>query len=66
MFKMVTPSIESITWLDLFPTEIVYLIFDYLSNNDIIDAFFFLNQRFNKLILQNRRYLTYIDSQEQI
>jgi hypothetical protein len=57
---MATTDIQP-TWFDRFPTEIIYLIFDYLSNNDILYTFFFLNQRFNNLILQNQRYLTYLE-----
>jgi hypothetical protein len=49
------------TSFDHLPTEIVYLIFDYLSNNDILYTFFFFNQRFNSLILENQRYLSYLE-----
>ncbi len=45
-----TTSIESSTWLDDLPTEIIFLIFNYLSNNDIIYTFFFLSQRFNNFL----------------
>ena len=54
-------NIESTTWLDLLPTEIIFIIFDYLSHNDIIYTFFFFNQRFNNLLLQNQRYLNYLE-----
>jgi hypothetical protein len=54
-------KIESTTFFDLLPTEIIFTIFDYLSNNDIIYTFFFFNQRFNNLLLQNQRYLTYVE-----
>jgi hypothetical protein len=57
---MTAINIESTIWLDHLPTEIIFEIFDYLSSNDIIHTFFFLNKRFNNLLLQNhRRYLTY-------
>src|SRR5690348_1742342 len=39
---------------------VIFLIFDYLSSNDIIYTFFF-NQRLNNLLLQNQRYLNYLD-----
>ena len=42
---------------DYFPNEIIFMIFDYLSFNDIIYAFFNLNQRLNNLLLYNQRYL---------
>ena len=48
---------ESTTWLNLFPTEIIFMIFNYLSSNDIIYAFSLFNQRFNHLLLQNPYYL---------
>ena len=54
-------NIESKTWLDILPTEIIFLIFDYLSNNDIIYTFFHLNQRFNNLLLQNQQYFNYFE-----
>ncbi len=47
---------ESTTWLDHFPVEIIFMIFDYLSHNEIIYSFFHFNQRFNNLLLQNQRY----------
>ena len=56
-----TISIKSTTWLDRLPTEIIFLIFDYLSNNDIIYTFFFFSQRFNNLLLQNKRYFNYLE-----
>ena len=48
---------QSFTWFDRFPIEIILNIFDYLSNNDIIYAFFHLNQRLNCLILKHEKYL---------
>ncbi len=45
-------------WFDHLPTEIVFMIFNYLSSNDIIDTFFFFNQRFNNLLLE---YLNHIE-----
>jgi hypothetical protein len=58
---MATTNIESTTLFDLLPTEIIFLIFDYLSNNDIIYIFFFFNQRFNNLLLENQSYLNYFE-----
>ncbi|CAF3414573.1 unnamed protein product [Rotaria sp. Silwood2] len=40
-------------------TEIIFHIFDYFSNNDIIYTFFYLNQRLHNLLLNNKRYLNY-------
>jgi hypothetical protein len=61
-FKMEkTISIQSTTWLDFLPTEILFLIFDYLSNNDIVYTFFDYNQRLNNLLLENERYLNYFE-----
>jgi hypothetical protein len=54
-------NIETTTWLDHLPAEIIFLILNYLSNNDIIYTFFFLNQRFNNLLLQNQRYLNHLE-----
>ncbi|CAF4251075.1 unnamed protein product [Adineta steineri] len=51
---------KSTTWFDPFPTEITFLIFDYLSNNDIIYTFFFLSERITDLLLENKRYITYL------
>jgi hypothetical protein len=56
-----TTSIQSTIWFDLLPNEILFLIFDYLSSNDIIYTFFFLNQRFNNILLQNQRYFNYFE-----
>ncbi|CAF0820761.1 unnamed protein product [Adineta steineri] len=55
-----TTSIESTTWFDRLPTEIIFTIFDYLSNNDIIYTFFFFSQRLNKLLLQNPHYINHL------
>ena len=49
------------TWLDLLPTEIIFMIFNYLSNNDILYTFFLSNQRFNNLLLYNQTYLNYFE-----
>jgi hypothetical protein len=59
--KTSTTNIESTAWFDSLPTEIIFIIFDYLSSNDIIYTFFFFNQRFNNLLLKNQRYLTYLE-----
>jgi hypothetical protein len=56
-----TASTESTTWLDRLPTEIVFMIFEYLSNNDIIIAFFHFSERFNNFFLQNERYSNYLE-----
>jgi hypothetical protein len=60
IFIMSTMNIESTTWFDRLPTEIIFLIFDYLSNNDIIYTFFFFSQRFNHILLQNEHYFNYL------
>lgn len=49
------------TLFDLFPNEIIFSIFDYLSNNDIIYTFFYFNQRFNDLLFENTRYFKYLE-----
>ncbi|CAF3314458.1 unnamed protein product [Rotaria sp. Silwood2] len=36
-------------------------IFDYLLNNGVICTFFYLNQRFNNLLLNNKRYLNHFE-----
>jgi hypothetical protein len=54
-------SIEFKTSFNCLPTEIIFLIFDYLSSNDIIYTFFFLTQRLNNVLLQNQRYLKYFE-----
>ncbi len=58
---MDTTNIESTTWLDLLPTESIFIIFNYLSNNDIIYTFLHFNQRFNNLLLQNQCYFNYLE-----
>jgi hypothetical protein len=57
---MDTTNIKSTTWFDYFPTEIIFMIFDYLSSNDIIYTFFFFSQRLNNLLLENKRYFNYL------
>jgi hypothetical protein len=52
----------SITWFDRLATEVIFDILDYLSSNDIIYTFFYFNQRFNNLLLQNQRYLSHIQT----
>jgi hypothetical protein len=54
-------KIKSTIWFDFLPTEIIFQIFDYLSNNDIIYAFFNTSQRLNNLLLQNQSYVTYLE-----
>jgi hypothetical protein len=49
------------TLFDLFPTEVILLIFNYLSNNEIIFTFFFFNQRFNDLLLENKCYINHLE-----
>ena len=47
------------TAFDQMPIEILFEIFDYLSCNDIIYAFFFINQRFHSMLLQHDRFLSH-------
>ncbi len=54
-------NIKSITWFNYLPTEIIFLIFDYLSNNDIFYTFFNLNEQMNSLLFEDQRYLTYFE-----
>ncbi|CAF3317800.1 unnamed protein product [Rotaria sp. Silwood2] len=54
-------NIKSTTWFDFLPIEIIVDIFNYLSNNDIIYTFFYFNQRFNNLLLQNQCYFNYLE-----
>ena len=49
------------TYFDKFPTEIIFMIFDYLSSNDIIYTFFYFSQRLNNLLLKNQEYLNYLE-----
>ena len=58
---MTMTNIESTTWLDRLPTEIIFETFNYLSSNDIIYTFFFFSERFNNLLLQNQHYFTYLE-----
>jgi hypothetical protein len=51
---MTTINIELKTCFNRLLTEIIFIIFDYLSNNDIIYTFFFFSQRLNNLLLQNQ------------
>ena len=52
IFNMGTSiSIESHTWFDRLPTEIIYLRM----------ILFFFSQRFNNLLLKNQRYLNYFE-----
>ncbi len=48
---------NSLSLFDQLSTEILFKIFDYLSCNDIIYTFFYLNQRFNVIVLQYLRFL---------
>ena len=54
-------STKSATWFDHFPTEIVILIFEYLSTNDILYTFFHLNDRLKNFLLENHYYSTYFE-----
>jgi hypothetical protein len=58
---MSSTNVEFPTWFDYFPTEIIFMIFNYLSSNDIIYTFFFFNQRFNDLLLENHGYLNHFE-----
>jgi hypothetical protein len=46
---------NSPTGFDQLATETILDIFDYLSCNEIIYTFFYLNQRFNSIVLQHQR-----------
>jgi len=48
---------ESHTWLDRFPIEIIFNIFDYLSTKDILFSFFYFNQRFQNVLMQKQHFL---------
>ena len=39
------------------PNELILEIFEYLSCNDILYTFFYLNQRFQSILLQHHRFL---------
>jgi hypothetical protein len=54
-------SIKSATWFDRLPAEIIFMIFNYLSSNDIIDIFFHLSQRLKNILLQNPHYFNYLE-----
>lgn len=60
-FNMATNNIESNTLFDYFPNEIIFTIFDYLSNNDIMYTFFFFDTRMNNLVRQNQRFYNYLE-----
>ena len=47
---------ENVTWLDQFPSEIIFDIFEYLQSNDIIFTFFDFNQRFQDLVMQQKYF----------
>ncbi|CAF3021321.1 unnamed protein product [Rotaria sp. Silwood2] len=49
------------TWFDRLPNEITFLMFDYLSINDILYTFFFFNERFNNLLLKHQHYFKYFE-----
>jgi hypothetical protein len=53
---------NSLTLFGQLPTEILFEIFDYLSCNDIFYAFFYFNQRFNSILLEDQRYSTNFQS----
>ncbi|CAF4105920.1 unnamed protein product, partial [Rotaria sordida] len=61
MLKMSMKNIPLRTLFDRLPTEIIFHIFDYLSNNDIIYALFYFSQRLNNLLLQSQCYLKYLN-----
>ena len=52
---------NSLTWIDQLATETILEIFQYLSSNDIIYAFFDFNERFNS-ILMRQPCLNYFES----
>jgi len=49
------------TSIEDLPVDILFCIFDYLSKNDIIYTFLFLNQRFNNILFQNQRNFSYFE-----
>jgi hypothetical protein len=59
--KMSVRNIKSTTWFDRLPTEIIFIIFNYLSSNDIIYTFFCLSQRLNNVLLQNPHYFNHFE-----
>jgi hypothetical protein len=56
------PNNNSLTWFDCLSTDIIFEIFDYLSSNDIIYTFFYFNQRFNSILLQNQCFLNNLET----
>jgi hypothetical protein len=52
---------NSLTLFDQLATEIIFEIFDYLSCNDIVYAFFHFNERFNSILLQHQRYINNLE-----
>ncbi|CAF4904403.1 unnamed protein product [Rotaria sp. Silwood1] len=50
----------SITMFDNLPTEIILDVFDYLSSNEIIYSFFYLNQRLQNLLIKQQYYINYL------
>ena len=58
--KTTTPLTILFLQMEDLPNEIIFMIFDYLSSNDILYTFFFLTQRFNNSLLQNQRYYNYL------
>ena len=58
--KTTTPLTILFLQMEDLPNEIIFMIFDYLSSNDILYTFFFLTQRFNNSLLQNQRYSNYL------
>jgi hypothetical protein len=54
-----TPNMSGKNSFDQLATEILFEIFEYLSCNDIIYTFFYLNQRFNSILLQHHQFLNH-------
>jgi len=50
---------------DQLATEIFFEIFDYLSYDDILGAFFDLNQRFNSMLVQYHRFVKHFKTPTQ-
>ena len=53
---------NSLIVFDQLATEVTLEIFDYLSCNDIIYAFFHLNERFKSILLQYQRYINHLET----
>ena len=51
---------KCVTSFNCLPNEILLMIFDYLTPNDIIYTFFFLTQRSNHLLLQSQSFFNYL------